>query len=386
MQNQGREYIFQPDRPGARLSVAIACGGTGGHIFPGMATGDVLQERGHDVTLWMTGRRLEQEAAATWGGAVETVPSEGFMKGVSFSAVRTVYRLWRAKRISRRRMKHARPDVLLAMGSYASVGPARAAISLNIPVVLHEANVVPGKAVAFLSGRAHGVAASFEETRFYLRRAELHVTGMPLRRELEAAARLSHPRSFEERPFELLIMGGSRGARRLNEVVVAALEAWPPDGPPIHVTHLTGQDDREWIESRYRDQGLSHEVKSFHHDMASVYSRAHLAICRAGASTCAELTAFGLPALLVPYPHATRDHQRMNAQALEKVGAVDVVDEAHCRADWLSEYLQGFIARPDRLRRMSRAARNRGPENPSEALADYVESIAATAMQEDDRV
>ena len=164
--DKGETWDGRIDVTMRRLNVHLACGGTGGHIFPGLATAAVLRDRGHRVTLWLAGKDVEASAVRGWDGPVHTVPAEGFTSGLpGWRVVRTSISLLRASRTCHRAMAKDPPDVLLAMGSYASVGPARAAFKLDIPVVLHESNVIPGRAVALLSRRAAAVAAVFEETR-----------------------------------------------------------------------------------------------------------------------------------------------------------------------------------------------------------------------------
>lgn len=163
------------------MKIALACGGTGGHIFPGLATAEILTARGHEVELWLAGKDGEEQLVDGWDGPVVTVQSEGFSNGVSPRAVGTAWTLMRATRKCTTTMRESRPDVVLGMGSYATVGPVMAAMRLQIPFVLHEANVLPGRAVSLFSRWASAIAGSFEETRYYLRRKELVLTGMPIR-------------------------------------------------------------------------------------------------------------------------------------------------------------------------------------------------------------
>ncbi len=357
--------------------MAVACGGTGGHIFPGLATAQILEARGHRVTLWLAGKDIEAPAVANWGGALVTVPAQGLPSGVSVRALTAGLRLLRAARICRRTMRPDRPDVLLAMGSYASVGPVLAARRLGVPVVLHEANVVPGRAITWLSRRADALAASFEETLYHLRRPGLKVTGMPIRKALAQAAR-AVPIEGLEGSFTVLVTGGSRGARRLNDLVSEALVAVARDVPGLRVIHLTGFDDEAKVKARYGEAGVAAEVAAFRPDMETLYARAQFAVCRAGASTCAEITAFGLPALLVPYPSAVRNHQTFNARALERSGAANMAAEEDLTASWLSGYLLDMVHHPEKRRRMQDALlRRRGQADGAEALASLVESAAA---------
>lgn len=359
------------------MKVAVACGGTGGHVFPGLATARELLSRGHEVTLWLTGRDTEQPAMKDWDGPVVLIPARGFPSGISFEAVLTTGKLALAVWQCRRIMRLDLPDVLLAMGAYASVGPCGAARLLGVPVVLHEANVVPGRAVRLFARSAAAVAVGFEETRYHLPKANLVVVGVPLRDELTQAARLLAPRaSAGPEPFRILVVGGSMGAHRLNEVAPLALARLKREGLEFAATHLTGRDDEAAVRAAYGETGVSAEVIAFTKYMAPLYHGADLAICRAGASTCAELAFFGVPALFVPYPHAAKDHQTANAHALEKRGTADMVAEADLTPEWLAAYLAQNLRHPERLARLREAARKEGVQDGTQALATLVEQCA----------
>lgn len=356
----------------------MACGGTGGHIFPGLATACALRERGHEVTLWLAGKDVEGQAVEGWPGPVLTVPAEGMPRRISPTAIRAFLRLLKARRTCRRLMQRERPDALLAMGSYASVGPVLAARRLGIPCVLHESNVVPGRATSMLARRATAVAISFEETRFHLRRSNLVRTGMPLRLDLlEAAARPAVPRG--NIPFTLLIMGGSRGAHALNEIGMASVIRSVQQGARLRVIHLAGLQDSEFLKAGYAAAGVDARVEGFVHDMAAVYTQSDLALCRSGAASCAELCAFGLPALFVPLPTAIRDHQMANARALERAGAAQVVAEKDLREPWLADYLLDRSRRREQLEPLRVAARRLARLDATTALAALVESMAEGA-------
>ena len=354
------------------MKIGVACGGTGGHIFPGLATARELRRRGHQVALWLAGKQVETAAVAGWDGPVITAQAEGFEHGLSWRSLGTLWKLGRAIQACTRAMRADPPDVLLAMGSYACVGPLGAARRCRVPYVLHESNVVPGRAVQFFARRAAAVGGCFEETGYHLKRRDLVLTGMPLRADLEQAAVRQREQSGEG-PFTLLVMGGSGGARRLNEVAPKALAELARSGAPVAVVHLTGRSGEEAVRAAYRACGLEAEVHGFTHDMAALYARASLALCRSGAATCAELAAFGVPALLVPYPFAVRQHQLANARAMEKSGLADVVADGELNPAWLVSYLRARQADPQRLLQMRAAARSHGRVNGASALADLVE-------------
>ncbi len=352
-----------------KLHIAIACGGTGGHIFPGLATARVLRERGHHVTLWLAGKDGENTALQGWEGRIVTIPSEGFQFG-AFRSVLTALRIARAVFSCWRIMLRHRPDIVIAMGSYASIGPCLAARLHAIPYVLHEANAVPGRAVRLLAKNARAIAICFEETRYHLKGMNAVSAGMPLRPEIKPSG--LRPLSSE---FRLLVMGGSLGAHAINEMVSEAVCALADSR--VSVTHLTGPADEKSVADRYRAAGVNAEVHAFTHDMAPLYEKAALAVCRSGASTCAELGVFALPALLIPYPHAASDHQTANARALEKFGAADVVQQSAMTVEWLKGYLAEQIKDPSRLEKMrTRSAARNVPLNADAILAGVVEECA----------
>lgn len=352
-----------------KLHIAIACGGTGGHIFPGLATARVLRDRGHHVTLWLAGKGGEDTAIQGWEGRIVTIPSEGFQFGAFRSVITAlrivgaVFRCWFI-------MLRHQPDVVLAMGSYASIGPCLAARLHGIPYILHEANAVPGRAIRLLAPKARAIAICFEETRYHLKGMNAVSAGMPLRPEIQRSAV-----SGQKSGFNLLVMGGSLGAHAINEMVSEAVCALK--NPAVSVTHLTGPTDEKKIAERYRAAGVKADVYAFTHDMVSLYEKATLAVCRSGASTCAELGVFGLPALLIPYPHAASDHQTANAHALEKFGAADVIQQSDMTVEWLKGYLTAQIENPSRLEKMSaRSAARAVPLNAAAILAGVVEECA----------
>jgi UDP-N-acetylglucosamine--N-acetylmuramyl-(pentapeptide) pyrophosphoryl-undecaprenol N-acetylglucosamine transferase len=293
----------------------------------------------------------------------------------------TAWSLVKAARTCKDLMRANRPDVLLGMGSYASVGPVIAAMRLHIPFVLHEANVLPGRAVNLFSRWATAIAGSFEETRYYMRRKDLVLTGMPIRSSLASAARERKHHDLDPNRITLLVMGGSLGAHAINQTASEALIACGASGHRFQVVHLAGQKDEIAIRQAYEAAGLPAAVYGFTQDMASIYAKTDLAICRAGAATCAELSAFGVPALLIPYPFAAKDHQTANARAMEKVGAADVVPEADLSVNWLRDYVGQCIQTPSRLARMSAATQQRAQNRGAECLADLLEQVGGRSTE-----
>lgn len=334
-----------------------------------------MRERGNAVTLWLSGRDIEQASVSDWDGPVERVHAEGFQSG-GIRALGTIRSLVSAVAVCRRGMKKNRPDVVLGMGSYASVGPVVAARSLGVPAVVHEANVVPGRAVAFLARLGATVGLTFAATRRYLPGARTEVTGLPVRRDLGG--------SFDDGAltggrFTVLVMGGSQGARRVSEVGIAAILALHGRGAPIQVVHLCGRNQgADAIRSKYQSAGVPALVFEFLREMGKAYTAADIAVCRSGASSCMELATCGVPAVLVPLPTAVRDHQTANAREMEEAGAAVCLPESELTVDQLAGLVDNLRSDAPRLVAMKEAMRRMAQPEAAERLADLVEREAGS--------
>ncbi len=361
------------------MRVAIACGGTGGHIFPGIAAGEGLRARGHEVVLWLGARSVEDLSTASWDGPVERIEASGFPSGLSLRTIAVGLRLLATVVECRRRMRRVRPDVVLAMGGYASVGPGLAARMLGIPLVLHESNAVPGKAVLFLARYAQVVALGFERSEPYFTGRRRIVTGFPLRADLQGSAPLA---GGNPPCFTVLVMGGSQGAHALNETVPDALCEAVRNGITLEVIHLSGPKDEENVRARYESAGVSAQVFGFLKDMGAAYAAADLAICRAGAATCAELTLCRLPSLLVPLPWAAHDHQRENARAMSVAGGADVMEQDELSSESLLSYLERCVREPGFLGRKRDALAEAGVDDAVKLLCELVEEVGEVRTAE----
>lgn len=352
---------------------SVSCGGTGGHVFPGMATAKALQKRGHDVTLWLSGKAIETATRHEWNGPVISTGAEK----LSFHPLhlpRTLLNLHRVYYASLKALKEQKPQALLAMGSYSSLGPVLAACRLKIPIILHEANVIPGKAVTTLARLAKAIAISFPETRNHLKHPSITLTGLPLRKEMEMAA--ATPPSAPT-VFTILTMGGSQGAQRLNEAVPEALGRLLATGIPVNAIHLSGEKAKSAVEEAYRAAGVTATVYGFCTDMVAVYRRTSLAISRSGANSCLELALFGIPALLVPYPHSARDHQLANARAMAEAGAANLIEQQDLSPERLTEAIRDLAINRGKQEAMRAAARTRALSGADNRLAELMETIAA---------
>lgn len=342
-------------------------------MFPGLATADALRDRGHDVTVCFAGKSIEESARRSWTGPAVTIAAENY--GIAPAGlVKTVYRLSLAYRQAIRELRLRQPAAVLAMGSYSSIGPVLAARRLKIPVVLHEANVIPGRAVEFLSRFSNAIAVTFPETRQHLRHLRVVVTGIPLRKSLEQAAR--EPRLVPA-SFTVLVMGGSQGARRLNDVVPQAAIQLHTAGLALRVIHLAGAADASRVESLYATAGIPHEVTGFQQDMPRVYRETSVAIARSGASSCAELMLFNIPSILIPYPLAARNHQAANAQAMANAGGAVVIEQNDVSVDGLACTLRLMAGDPNRLATMRANIARAAVSGAAARLADLIEQCGA---------
>lgn len=351
------------------MKIVVACGGSGGHTYPGFATARELQAQGHDVILWLAGQKIENTVTSVWSGPVQTIPAQGFSGSAPrklIAGLKMIFAICRCHR----RLGAIRPDRVLAMGSYSSVGPVIAARLRGIPVILHESNAIPGRAVLFLSRWATAVAVNFDFCRTHLAHPRIVTTGMPLRAGFTQQA--PPPVTNADSPLTVLAMGGSQGAHRLNESVREAIIALHQKGRRIFIIHLAGQRDAPELAAAYAQAGVPHEVHAFYQDMPALFARANLAISRAGAASCAELLACGLPAFLIPYPEAARDHQTANARALADAGAAEWAPQAQANPERLMQFIVKMADHPELQTALRRAALRLAIPDGAARLAELV--------------
>jgi UDP-N-acetylglucosamine--N-acetylmuramyl-(pentapeptide) pyrophosphoryl-undecaprenol N-acetylglucosamine transferase len=259
-----------------------------------------------------------------------------------------------------------RPQLVIGTGGYV-MGPAvLAAMLLRKPRVILEQNFMPGMTVRFLARLVHRVFTSFPETSAYLPTAQVECTGNPVRQDICEAGRGEMVSA--DACLHLLVAGGSQGAHRINQAVIEALPLLSQHHRQVRVVHQTGVVDCERVAQAYAATPLQAEVQPFLDDMASRYRWAHLVICRAGATTLAELTACGKPAILIPYPYAADDHQRLNALALQQQGAAQVIVDAELTGARLYEALRPVVEAPEQLRHQAECSRRLGRPQAADAI------------------
>ena len=344
--------------------VVVAGGGTGGHLFPGIALAETLAARGVRVTFVGTAAGIEVRAVPGAGFPLRLIPGAQVRGGGVGRAVRGVGATALGVLRARALLRELRPDLVVGVGGYASVATVVAARLGRTPIVLLEQNTIPGVASRTLGRLADRICLGFEEAaRFFPAGRAVH-TGNPVRARVLAAPPTAHPTPG------LLVFGGSQGARRLNDAIVGAAERLGALAGELRIRHQTGTPDHDRVVAAWSRLGIAAKVDAFVDDMGAAYADADLVVARAGAMSCAEITARGLPAILVPYPHAADDHQRHNAEALVRAGAAILILDRDLDGERLTAALRPLLADASARERMAAAARRAGRPDAADRVAD----------------
>ena len=374
-----------PDNEGP-LRLLIAAGGTGGHVYPGIALAEEWRRRHPeaDVVFVGTVRGLEATVVPQAGFALRTIAARGFPRRLGLGLLRALGAAVASLVQAASLLKELKPSVVVVTGGYVS-GPVGLMAKLRgIPVLVQEQNSVPGATNRWLNLIADEVHISFVESRSYFRRRNnLKVTGNPIRRSLLRQDRTSAYESLRLDPTRktLLVFGGSRGAASINRAFAEALPRLHR-APNVQVVWQTGREEEEAMRAKASGLPFPIRVLAYLNAMEKAYAVADLAVCRAGAMTIAELTACGVPAILVPYPHATHDHQTQNARGLMDRGAAEMIADADLNGAELAKRVLGLLLDEPRLRRMARNSRAFSRTNAAERLVSSIESLAHVAMAE----
>ena len=383
----------------ASPGIAIACGGTGGHLFPGLAVAEQLSRRGCRITLLVSPREVDQLAVKSAAGMeVVRLPVVALQRG---SRLAFFYSFWKSWRLARKLFKTNPPHAVLAMGGFTSAPPVMAAKSLGIPTFLHESNTIPGRANRWLARVVNEAFVGFPQAVDRLRARKVTVTGTPVRPQFhprdsqscranlfgtanpEDSVRLLAEKASAE-PQVVLVMGGSQGASGINEMVLSALPELKKRNVNWLWVHLTGPREAQKVEQAYANLGFKAVVRPFLAEMEVAMGAATVCISRAGASSLAELAAMRLPALLVPYPFATDDHQLHNARAFVESGAARLLEQREATpervADLLVELVESAAVRTDMESALSRWHFPDAAERIAGAILQVVGEPASSAV------
>ena len=352
--------------------IVLAGGGTGGHLFPGIALAEEIRRRSsaHQILFISRGNEFERAALARAGFPLAAISVEGLKGRRRWDQLRGLCRLPRGIAQSFLRLQAFRPHLVIGLGSYSAGPVVVAAWLLRIPVALCEQNVLPGITNRVLARLADLIFTSFDESEGGFDPAKVRWTGNPLRRQMvDPTARPSPPDTPPAKRFTVLVMGGSQGAHRINTAVIEALGGLG-GGDDFFFIHQTGGADEALVADAYRQSGVSARVRSFFDDMAVQYGQADLVICRAGATTVAEITALGKAAVLIPYPHAADDHQHRNARRLVDTGAAEMIDEQELNGELLAARLGRYASHPEVLADLARQAARLGKPDAARRIVD----------------
>ena len=339
----------------------VMAGGTGGHVYPGLAVAEQLQKQGWDIQWLGTAQRMEAQIVPQHGIPLHFIQIQGLrgngIKRLLLAPFQILRAIWQSLKI----VKQLQPDVVIGLGGYASGPGGVAARLLGKPLVLHEQNAVAGMTNRYLAKIASRVLTAFPNTRLS---ANSEVVGNPVRQKICPAVR---DEMATDAALRLLVVGGSLGAQVLNQVVPQALAGMPG----IQVWHQTGKNNQQATLAAYQANAVSEaRVDAFIDDMASAYQWADLVICRAGALTVSELAAAGKPSLLVPYPHAVDDHQTGNARYLTERGAGVLLAQSEFTVARLQAELAQLTSNPEQLKQMAGKARQAAQTGAAERVAE----------------
>ena len=360
------------------MNVVIACGGTGGHLFPGLAVAERLRECGHQSLIFISEKEIDALAVRDHVSTYrfEKLPSVGLPRLLSPAIVGFTRGVAASLARCRRLYQEFKPDAVLGMGGFTSTAPMLMGRRFAVPTFVHESNAIPGKANRLNARLAHTVLLGFAQcARFFPTRTRCEVTGTPIRTSLRqrlepGAARALFGLDPSGARQTLLVMGGSQGAHGLNHALMAALPRWKES---LQVIHFTGKADEETVRAAYAREGLPAYVAAFHHRMQEAYSAADFAVARSGAASLSELAYFGLPSLLIPFPAAAEDHQTLNARIFTEAGAAVLLPERGIAPDALVDTLQDLLGNPAKLATMAAASRALAPADAAALVVATIE-------------
>ena len=332
--------------------VAIACGGTGGHLFPGIAVGDALVARGFEVLLLVSPKEVDQTAVkSAYGMEIEALP----MVGLTRNPLNFSYKFLQSVNCCRKLFLRKRPGAVLAMGGFTSVSPVIVGKIMGAKIFLHEANAVSGRANRILSPLADEVYVQFPDSVPQVMGGGVRATGLPVRATMELVSKADARTVLglaDDLPV-LLIMGGSQGANAINQIIIDALPYLRKALPKLQFIHLTGTQNLDQIRLTYDALGIRAVVRPFLTEMEYALGAADLVVSRSGASSLAEFSSMELPAILIPYPSAVDDHQRSNAQTFVEMGAARCFHQKQLTPRLFTRQIKELFNRPAKLKKMA---------------------------------
>lgn len=357
------------------LRVVIAGGGTGGHLFPGIAIAEAFVKRaaGTEILFVTSGKKIEETVLANTLYAKKRISAEG-IKGKNIVAkLSSMMKLPKGLMESIKLMLTFKPHVVIGMGAYSAGPVVLAAWMMRIPRVICEQNSIPGLTNRMLAGLAQRIYVSFPDVQFK-HPEKVYFTGNPVRDEILKLIKKSAPAQSDQKPagFTILVSGGSQGAHRINTAMLEAVDCLKKDKGRYTLVHQTGVADADRVRGAYQQKQIRHEVAPFFTDMAARYGQADLVICRSGATTVAELTAAGKPAVFIPFPFAADNHQVFNAKALVDAGAAEMMLEEGLTGKLLSERIEYYAGHPEALAALGENIRQFSRPDAADKIVDDI--------------
>jgi len=358
------------------MRVVIAGGGTGGHLFPGIAIAEEFVKRNKDAKVIFIGteRGIENRLLHQLGYELKKIDVEG-VKGRGIKAlIKGAYQIPKSIWQSGNILKQFRPDMVFGVGGYASGPAVLAAHFMNIPTAIAEQNATPGVTNKILGKFVDKIFVTYAQTRECFPQSKVILSGNPVRASFTAGGAAGK----EKRDYrQLLIFGGSQGAEAINKGVVGMLPKLRNMKGKIHILHQTGMQQMDLVRKAYEQSGIQAEVRDFIMDMAGAYAEADLIICRAGATSLAEITVAGKAAVLIPYPFAADDHQLKNALALSAEGAAVVIPEKELSGDRLFEVIEDLLGSEEKLRGLEKNSLGIGRADAAATIVDHCMKLTA---------
>ena len=356
----------------------IACGGTGGHLFPGIAVAEVCQDKGHEVLLLISEKKIDSLAVEGYDHLhFERIPSVAMPRLLSLAMIPFLFRFlaggWRCLRI----LKKFKATVVLGMGGFTSTAPLLAGRVRGCRTLVHESNAVPGRANRLNAKFCNLVLVGLEACAEHFHGSDTRVVGTPLRPALHIRTEKDEALSefdMNQGRKTLLVMGGSQGARGINEMICQSLDVFAAEG--IQLLHISGIEDHEMVCQAYETNADAGQVLKFCAKMELAYSAADVALCRSGASSLAELAGFGLPSVLIPYPYAADDHQTKNARIFERGGAALLYQQEDLDATKLSGILVELMKDDERLAKMGECMNSFAIMDAAQRVCEAVEELS----------
>jgi UDP-N-acetylglucosamine--N-acetylmuramyl-(pentapeptide) pyrophosphoryl-undecaprenol N-acetylglucosamine transferase len=358
------------------MNIIIAGGGTGGHLFPGIAVAKELQKRISGLKVFFVGTEegIEARIIPREGFDIRFIRSEGLVGKGFYGMLRSAMKIPLSLKESRRIINEIKPALVMGVGGYSSGPLVLCASWMKIPTIIHEQNTVPGLANKILGRFVDDIAVTYHESMGFFAPHKTHLTGNPVRAEILQGNRERGYRTFSlnKELFTIFVFGGSSGARKINHAVGEALAYLTDFKDKIQFLHQTGEKDLQVMKETYHSHGFKGTVLPFTHEMPDAYAVSDLIISRAGATTLAELTACGKAVILVPYPFAAGHHQESNAKKLWDIGAAQVILDEDINGKTLSNLIKYLLNDPDAIGEMERTSKSLGS---SDALTKVVELI-----------